>query len=141
MKEVDASSRRKFLLTGLMAGVAAGCNTNQNPFANTDETVIPSGEKVKLFSVDGEIIEMDKAFLKPVPDLPAVSNNEERKGIAGKKFVMVIDLSRCKNLKKCQTCLQSYAPCTSGAKLDKSICHAGCRSYSSLLATHYLHAL
>ena len=56
----------------------------------------------KLLSVDGEIIEVDKAFLKPVPDTPHLSNAEERKGIAGKSFVMVIDLSRCKNVKKCQ---------------------------------------
>jgi Fe-S-cluster-containing dehydrogenase component len=38
-----------------------------------------------------------------VPDLPPVSNSEARKGIEGKKFVMVIDLSRCKNVKACQT--------------------------------------
>ena len=64
--------------------------------------VVPSGEKVKLLSVDGEIIEVDRAFLKPVPDMPPVSNSEARKGIPGKKFVMVIDLSRCKNVKACQ---------------------------------------
>ena len=62
-----------------------------------------SGEKVKLLSVDGEIIEVDKAFLKPVPHMPSVSNEEARKGIPGKKFVMVIDLSRCKNVKACQS--------------------------------------
>jgi molybdopterin-containing oxidoreductase family iron-sulfur binding subunit len=45
---------------------------------------------------------MDKAFLKPVPDLPVLSNSEERRGIAGKKFVMVIDLSRCKNVGACK---------------------------------------
>ena len=53
------------------------------------------------FMVLGEIIEVDKAFLKPVPEVPHLSNREERKGIAGKSFAMVIDLSRCKNLKKC----------------------------------------
>jgi molybdopterin-containing oxidoreductase family iron-sulfur binding subunit len=35
--------------------------------------------------------------------MPAVSNEEARRGIPGKKFVMVIDLARCKNLKKCQS--------------------------------------
>ena len=98
----DKNSRRDFLLTSLLATAAlAGCSDKKNPFTPEGE-VIPSGEKVKLLSVDGEIIEMDKAFLKPVPDLPHLSNCEERKGIAGKKFVMVIDLARCKNLKKCQ---------------------------------------
>ena len=57
---------------------------------------------VKLLSVDGEVIEVDEAFLKPV-ELPPVSNLEARKGIPGKKFVMVIDLSRCKSVKACQS--------------------------------------
>jgi molybdopterin-containing oxidoreductase family iron-sulfur binding subunit len=102
MNENQESSRREFLLTSILLGMAAGsCNDKNNPFS-TSEPVIPSGEKVKLLSVDGEVIEVDRAFLKPVPDTPLVSNAEERVGIAGKKFVMVIDLSRCKNLKRCQ---------------------------------------
>ena len=97
------NSRRDFLLTGLLASVAAGCSNN-NPFTpEADQQVVPSGEKVKLLSVDGEIIEVDKAFLKPVPEVHPISNAEARVGIPNKKFVMVIDLSRCKNLKKCQS--------------------------------------
>ena len=102
MKEQDQdNTRRKFLATGLLA-LAAGC-TSKHPFTPANDETIASGQTVKLLSVDGEIIEVDKAFLKPVPEMPAVSNTEERKGIAGKKFVMVIDLSRCKNLRKCQS--------------------------------------
>ena len=97
------NSRREFLLTGLMATMAVvGCSDKKTPFT-PEENVALTGEKVKLLSVDGEIIEVDKAFLKPVPDIRHISNSEERKGIHGKKFVMVIDLSRCKNLKKCQS--------------------------------------
>jgi molybdopterin-containing oxidoreductase family iron-sulfur binding subunit len=99
---LETSSRREFISAGLLAGLAAGCSS-KSPFAPQDENVKASGETVKLLSVDGEIIEVDKAFLKPVPDVPHVSNAEERKGIVGKKFVMVIDLSRCRNLKKCQS--------------------------------------
>jgi Fe-S-cluster-containing dehydrogenase component len=101
----NTNSRKEFLLTGLLATMAAvGCSSKKNPFEGyAGEDVMASGEKVKLLSVDGEIIEMDKAFLKPVPDLPRVSNSEERKGIAGKKFVMVIDLGRCKNVGACKT--------------------------------------
>ena len=97
-----SKSRREFIAAGLLAGLAAGC-ASKSPFTPNDESVKASGEMVKLLSVDGEIIEVDKAFLKPVPDLPHVSNAEERKGIGGKSFVMVIDLSRCKNLRKCQS--------------------------------------
>ena len=101
--EMKDTSRRDFLIASLLAGAAAGCS-NKNPFTpDAGQEVLPSGEKVKLLSVDGEIIEVDKAFLKPVPEVHPVSNAEARVGIPGKKFVMVIDLSRCKNLKKCQS--------------------------------------
>jgi len=103
--ENNDNSRRDFLVTGLLTALtAAGCSSKKNPFDSyAGDEVKASGETVKLLSVDGEIIEMDKAFLKPVPDLPRVSNSEERKGIEGKKFVMVIDLSRCKNVGACKT--------------------------------------
>lgn len=95
-------SRRAFLAAGLLATAAVACNSKKSPFTS-EEVVKETGEKVKLLSVDGEIIEIDKAFLKPVPHMPSVSNDEARKGIPDKKFVMVIDLARCKNLKKCQS--------------------------------------
>ena len=81
--------------------MAVACNA-KTPHLHSEEDLVASGEKVKLLSVDGNIIEVDKAFLKPVPHMPSVSNEEARKGIPGKKFVMVIDLSRCKNVKACQ---------------------------------------
>lgn len=95
----ENKSRREFLAAGILTTMAVACN-NHSPFPEGD--VEASGEKVKLLSVDGNIIEVDKAFLKPLPHMPSVSNDEARKGIPGKKFVMVIDLSRCKNVKACQ---------------------------------------
>jgi len=97
------TSRRDFLAVGILAaGVATGCSSKKNPFDGyAGGDVKASGKTVKLLSVDGQVIEMDEAFLKPVPDLP-ISNSEERKGIDGKKFVMVIDLSRCKNVGACK---------------------------------------
>ena len=90
-------------MTGLRGWRIAGCTSKKNAFeAGADADVVASGKKVKLLSVDGDVIEVDEAFLKPVPQMPAVSNSESRLGIEGKKFVMVIDLSRCKNLRKCE---------------------------------------
>ncbi|HEX6914492.1 MAG TPA: 4Fe-4S dicluster domain-containing protein [Chitinophagaceae bacterium] len=96
-------SRRDFLISGLATALLAGC-TKGDPFTESAaaEGVSASGEKIRLLSMDGQVIEVDKAFLKPVPDVHHVSAAEARKGIPGAKFVMVIDLSRCKNLKKCQ---------------------------------------
>ena len=101
MKENNKTSRRDFLVSGLLAGAAiTGCS-KPNDFVQNQEVAL-TGDKVKLLSVEGEVIEIDKAYLKPVPNLPTITNEDERRGIPGKKFVMVIDLSRCKNLKKCQ---------------------------------------
>lgn len=102
---MNEKSRREFLAAGVLVSLAlAGCSTKKNPFADdVAADVKPSGEMVKLLSVDGEVIEVDKAYLKPVPDLPTISNDEQRVGIPNKKFVMVIDLARCKSLKKCQS--------------------------------------
>ncbi|MBN8857857.1 MAG: 4Fe-4S dicluster domain-containing protein [Sphingobacteriales bacterium] len=100
--ENKKTSRREFLAATILASAGmAGCDGENSPFTPETEVAL-TGEKVKLLSVKGEVIEVDRAFLKPVPDLPRLTNSEERKGIPGKKFVMVIDLARCKNLKKCQ---------------------------------------
>jgi molybdopterin-containing oxidoreductase family iron-sulfur binding subunit len=101
--ETGNSSRKEFLAAVAATGLAlAGCSTKKNPFVPEGGEAMASGGKVKLLSIDGEVIEVDRSFLKPVPELPGVSNDEARQGIPGKKFVMVIDLSRCKNLKKCE---------------------------------------
>ena len=90
----NTKNRREFLR-------ALGEENPIHDFFN--EEAKETGEKVKLLSVDGYVIEIDKAFLKPVPDIPLPPVGDARKGMTGKKFVMVIDLSRCKNLKKCQS--------------------------------------
>ncbi|HEY4935689.1 MAG TPA: hypothetical protein VII44_03875, partial [Puia sp.] len=68
MNTSDAS-RRDFLAAGLLAGAAlTGCSGKENPFetAQKNGMITPSGKTVKLLSVDGEVIEMDEAFLRPV---------------------------------------------------------------------------
>ena len=106
------NSRRDFIAGALTTVACASCSCGGKDHSHDETEVKPSGEKVKLLSVNGEVIEVDRAFLKPVPDLPQPSNDIERKGIEGKKFVMVIDLSRCKNVGKCrESC--NHAHCAS----------------------------
>jgi len=71
----DEGSRREFLAAALAAGATlAGCSSHGHTHEEGESDMIkPSGEMVKLLSVDGEVIEVDKAFLKPVPDLPQVN--------------------------------------------------------------------
>jgi molybdopterin-containing oxidoreductase family iron-sulfur binding subunit len=106
------NSRRDFVKKGAAAGVLTA--TGISAWMKS-QGITETGEKVKLLSQDGELIEVDKAFLK----LHAQANSEMlaqnttgRQGIPGKKFVMVVDLGRCKNARNCVTACQKmhYLP-------------------------------
>lgn len=92
----NSTSRREFLKKGLVAGagVVAGAGLLE---ACVDTSATETGEKVKVLTTTGEIMEVDRGHLK----FPRVSREEAKKGLPGKKFVMVIDLARCKNARKC----------------------------------------
>jgi molybdopterin-containing oxidoreductase family iron-sulfur binding subunit len=55
---------------------------------------------VKLLTPEGKLVEVSKSDLHDAHPEP-VSREEARKGIPGKKFVMVVDLARCKNARAC----------------------------------------
>ncbi len=96
-QESPTRSRREFLAKGIAAGALTMMASSCLKHEGSHET----GEKVKLLSPDGEIVEVDSGHLKPVPDeIYAISENI-REGVPNRKFVMVIDLARCKNLRKC----------------------------------------
>ncbi len=102
--------RRNFLKLGLLSGGAAALTgVGFNAFGDTEK----SGEKVKVMTTEGELVEVDSNAIKHVGGCSSTMSNEDaRKGIPGKKFVMVIDLAKCKNARKCQTACQKmhYLP-------------------------------
>ena len=105
----EGTNRRDFFKKGLFAAGAATAGAAAIGFAHQDENEISAGEKVKLLSQSGEIIEVDKADLK----MAAVNTAEAlekittgREGIPGRKFTMVIDLGKCRNARKCITSCQ-----------------------------------
>src|SRR4029079_12840845 len=98
MKEpeiITDNSRRNFLENTAIAAVAtAACGSLTCSCSSKNSA--PVSQKVKLLSPDGEIVEIDSAYLNHQEHMAIVSKLEARQGIAGKKFVMVVDLSRCK---------------------------------------------
>jgi molybdopterin-containing oxidoreductase family iron-sulfur binding subunit len=56
---------------------------------------------------DGKLVEVNKSVVEEASYQP-VSRKEARLGIPGKKFVMVVDLARCKNARKCITSCEHH---------------------------------
>ncbi len=98
MKEENPQqSKRKFFELGIKFGLLATAGTVIASKAMESE---PSSEMVELMSTDGHLIkvpasEVIEHSLKPKDYNP-------REGFPGKKFVMVVDLAKCKNALRCQ---------------------------------------
>lgn len=102
MKEENkkVSQRRNFLKFGLLSGGATlmGWGIKNNLEA---DSIPESGQKVKVMTADGKLVEVDSNHLNHHIAESTISDIQAREGIEGKKFVMVIDLARCANARKC----------------------------------------
>ena len=103
-KEKDNDRRDFIKLTAL--GVAAAACGSTFCSCGGGQVETSEGEKVQLLSPEGEMVEIDKKHLKHVHKTVGVSMEEARKGIPGRKFVMVVDLAKCNNARKCITACQ-----------------------------------
>jgi Fe-S-cluster-containing dehydrogenase component len=110
MDQLENSSpktRRNFLSQLGAIGAVAACGSAacscSSGSAHEHNAV---AKKVKLLTPEGELVEIDESELRHVHKTVGVSGDEARQGIPGKKFVMVIDLARCKNARKCITACQ-----------------------------------
>ena len=98
--EQEDSTRRKFLIFGLLAGGAtlAGLGLQQKLAGDAPP---PTGKKVKVLTADGKLVEVDSSLVTHHAADTNLTESQIREGIAGRKFVMVIDLARCANERKC----------------------------------------
>ena len=115
--EEGETDRRKFLKLGLMTSLTAiavaSFVTSLAAQEEEEEEVIkePSGEVMRLLTPDGKIVEVNASNINKYPEA-YITPEESRKGIPDRKFVMVIDLAKCKNARKC------VEGCQKGHKLD-----------------------
>lgn len=101
-KKENKDTRRKFLRNSLTLGAAAITGGSGAALAHTNDNGGSKTEKVKVLTTDGKVIEIDKPIddCKIDPCAPPIGD-AARQGIPGRSFVMVIDLARCKNARKC----------------------------------------
>jgi molybdopterin-containing oxidoreductase family iron-sulfur binding subunit len=111
MSESTKNDRRDFLKKGAIGVTLAAwgqlifttsCSSGDSAEMAASETV----DTVKLLTPDGQLVEVESKHLRHVHNIPAISREEARKGIPGRKFAMVIDLGRCNNARKCITACQ-----------------------------------
>jgi molybdopterin-containing oxidoreductase family iron-sulfur binding subunit len=106
MKNNNTDSRRKFLDKGLKLGLitaigAVGLTKIASKLsAKNSET---STGKMELMTTDGTIIEVDSSEVKQMVHTKITEEYDVREGMPNRKFVMVIDLAKCKNALKCQS--------------------------------------
>ena len=106
--EGEKSSRRKFL-KNLGAGVGVASLSGASVLM-AGEAPVEEEEKVKLLSVDGQLVEVDRSALTVVKkekddDLREIA----RIGLPNRKFTMVVDLAKCKNARKCiEACQEGH---------------------------------
>lgn len=89
------TSRRNFLRFGLASGATAAIGGSLLSL----ESCNPADDKakVKLLTTDGKVVEVSPNHLHAC----CTSKTELRQGIPNRKFVMVIDLAKCKNAREC----------------------------------------
>ncbi len=105
----NENTRRNFLkkvgLIGFGAVAGGGAIFSAMNFEKGKDA---SGKKTKLLTQDNKLVEVDSLAMAFIEKDPAdVLQSEGREGIAGKRWVMVVDLSKCKNARKCIGACQS----------------------------------
>lgn len=105
----NSNNRRKFLKLGLLSSVTAVAGTSIVSNLADSATEEPAeGNKVRLLTPDGKMVEVDAKNINGYPHTH-VTPAESRKGIKDRKFVMVIDLAKCKNARKCvESCQKAH---------------------------------
>lgn len=97
------TKRRKFIKLGLVAG-AATLGTVSGCYPKSTSSDSTENETEKVLTTDGKLVEVPKSEIKK-SGCHGANSVEAREGIPGKKFVLLVDLSKCRNARKCiQSC-------------------------------------
>ncbi|MGB5817963.1 MAG: 4Fe-4S dicluster domain-containing protein [Saonia sp.] len=112
MKDDNINPRRKFLDKGLKLGLITaigGIGVSKITNKLNAKTTHSSSDKMELMTTDGTLIQVDSSEVieveqKAEPDL----KYNVREGMPNRKFVMVIDLAKCKNALKCQSACNKH---------------------------------
>lgn len=98
-KNSKDDSRRHFLKKLSAGGVMAASGLG---ILALDSCKEPSKEKTTVMTPEGKLVQIPNSEIQELEHHhPAANPDDARKGIPGKKYVMVVDLAKCKNARKC----------------------------------------
>ncbi|MFC2087387.1 4Fe-4S dicluster domain-containing protein [Bacteroidota bacterium] len=100
-KNEGKSNRRAFLKNGALLGLGAVAGNTIINKVKAGESSDESKEKIKVLSADGKLIEVDRESVNKNNPSQKLTKKDYKNGIPDRKFVMVVDLSKCKNARKC----------------------------------------
>ncbi|MCB0571405.1 MAG: 4Fe-4S dicluster domain-containing protein [Phaeodactylibacter sp.] len=110
MSESSENSRRDFLKKGALGVTLAAWGQLVFSCSSSGEGhehgMAEQTDTVKVLTPDGQLVEVNRAHLMHAHHTQEVSYEEARTGVPGKKFVMVIDLARCTNARRCVSACQ-----------------------------------
>ncbi|RED44724.1 4Fe-4S dicluster domain-containing protein [Seonamhaeicola aphaedonensis] len=112
MEEDNKNSRRKFLDKGLKIGVIGaigGLGLSKISSKLNASNSSGSDEKMELMTTDGTLIHVDSSEVMEIEHCNSHDTKYNvREGIPNRKFVMVVDLAKCKNALKCQSACNKH---------------------------------
>ncbi len=112
MEDNKNRSRRYFLNNGIKLGLTAilgGFGLSKIASKLNAKTNDSSGVTMELMTTDGTLIEVDSSEVMEVKHSQDPDKKYNlREGIPNRKFVMVIDLAKCKNALSCQSACNKH---------------------------------
>lgn len=108
----ENNARRGFLKKlGLVVGAGAAVTAGAVYLGyDHEKKKNPDGKKVRVLTADGQLMEVSEAELIQAENQSAYEESElqrrGREGLPGKHWVMVIDLSKCRNARMCMAACQ-----------------------------------
>ena len=106
------NSRRKFLDNGLKLGLITaigGIGISKLTSKLNAKTSSSSNDKMELMTTDGTLIQVDSSEVMEVEhDTNHDKKYNIREGMPNRKFVMVVDLAKCKSALKCQSACNKH---------------------------------
>ena len=97
----EASSRRDFMKRFGLAGAAVAAGSAAIYSGYRFEKSKGNHDMVKVLTDDNRLVEIPRDQIEEITSSLTVLQSRGREGIKGRRWVMVIDLSRCRNARQC----------------------------------------